>query len=137
MKTISERVKQIVDYKETSIMGFEKKIGAGNNSIGLGIKRNSNLSGNLLIKIINYYSDINPEWLLTGKGKMLNKAVTKKSFSIKDRKKIVEELSSIYALKTNTLKDEIITSLTLNLESQKETIALLKEKIALLKNEKA
>jgi len=136
MEAISERVKQIVDYKEISVKRFERKIGTGNNSISMGIKNKSNLSGNILIKILNSYSDINPVWLLTGKGKMLKKVVKKSFFSTKDRENLVDELSSSYALKTSTSKDETIASLKLNLESQKETIALLKEKIALLKKEK-
>jgi len=70
-ETISERIKQLIDYKGISVMGFEKKINAGNNSIGTAIKRKSNLSGDILSKILNVYDYINPKWLLTGKGEML------------------------------------------------------------------
>ncbi|MDB4158112.1 hypothetical protein N9609_01330 [bacterium] len=70
-ETISERVKQLIEHEGISVMGFEKKINVGNNSIGTGIKRKSNLSGDILSKILNKYDYINPKWLLTGKGEML------------------------------------------------------------------
>ena len=70
-ETISERVKQLIEHEGISVMGFEKKINVGNNSIGTGIKRKSNLSGDILSKILNCYDYINPKWLLTGKGEML------------------------------------------------------------------
>lgn len=70
-ETISDRVKQLIDYERISVMGFEKKINAGNNSIGTAIKRKSNLSGDILSKILSVYDHVNPKWLLIGKGEML------------------------------------------------------------------
>ncbi len=76
MGLISKRIKQIIDFKKLSVLKFEKNIDVGNNSIGTAIRRNSNLSGNILSKILITYPDINPGWLLTGRGEMLleNKA---------------------------------------------------------------
>jgi len=70
-ENIGARVKQIIDSKGFSIMGFEKEIGAGNNTIGTSIKRNSNFSSSILSKILNRYPEINPGWLLTGTGEMI------------------------------------------------------------------
>lgn len=67
---IGDRVKKIIDRKGFTIMGFEKEIGAGNNTIGTSIKRNSNFSSSILSKILTKYPDVNPGWLLTGTGDM-------------------------------------------------------------------
>lgn len=70
MENIGDRIKEIIDIKGFSMMAFEKEIGAGNNTIGTSIKRNSNFSSSILSKILNKYPDINSEWLLTGRGSM-------------------------------------------------------------------
>ena len=60
-----------------NISSFEKKIGVGNNSIGTIIRRNSNISGEILSKILISFNDINAEWLMTGKGEMLKQTLSK------------------------------------------------------------
>lgn len=72
MKPI-ERVKILIDEKRLSISAFEKAIGMSNNSIQTAIKRQSNLKDDTLNSILNTYTDISAEWLLTGKGEMLKK----------------------------------------------------------------
>jgi len=76
MDTIAQRIKQFINYKGFSILSFEKQIGAGNNSIGTSIKRNSNLTGDLLSKILKTFPEMNAEWLLVGKGTMLKETET-------------------------------------------------------------
>lgn len=134
-QTISERIKQYIDYKGFSIMRFEKQIGAGNNSIGTSIKRNTNLTGDLLSKILNTFQDINTEWLITGKGEMLKSKVSnnnleakanfEKNLALTDiafydiqiseeklknaikRIELLEELVESYKLEIKTLKNEL------------------------------
>lgn len=72
MSTIALRIKELIDIKKLNISSFEKKIGVGNNSIGTIIKRNSNVSGDILSKILTTFNDVNIEYLLTGKGKILH-----------------------------------------------------------------
>ncbi len=69
MKPI-ERVKILIRNSKLSISAFEKKVGSSNNSIQIAIKRNSNLKDETLNNILNAFPDINPTWLLTGKGDM-------------------------------------------------------------------
>ena len=64
-------LKEYIDYKGISVLSFEKSIGT-RSTIDKAIKNNSNLRSDILAKIIETYTDINPEWLLTGKGKMLS-----------------------------------------------------------------
>lgn len=68
--SISLRIKQLIDEKKLNISSFEKKIGAGMNSIGTLITKNSNISGVLLSKILVTYPEVNANWLILGKGTM-------------------------------------------------------------------
>jgi len=70
MSTIGERIKILIDTENLNISTFESMIGAGNNTIGTSIKRNSNFSSSILSKILKKYKNINAEWLLTGEGEM-------------------------------------------------------------------
>ena len=77
MESISLRIKHLINKKNMNISSFEKKIGVGNNSIGTIIRRNSNISGEILSKILISFNDINAEWLMTGKGEMLKQTLSK------------------------------------------------------------
>jgi hypothetical protein len=71
MDTISLRIKALISFKEMNISSFEKRIGAGNNSVGTIINRNSNVSGLILSKILITFEDVSADWLLLGKGEIL------------------------------------------------------------------
>ena len=73
---------------------FEKKIGI-RSTIQKAIRDNSNLGSNNLAKIVSEFPEINPEWLLTGKGEMLRGVAEKKevpSESLADKIKIIDGL---------------------------------------------
>ncbi len=63
-------LKEYINYKGMSVLHFEKSIGT-RSTIDKAIKANSKLRSDILAKIIEVYTDINPRWLLTGKGDML------------------------------------------------------------------
>lgn len=64
---IKERVSQYLEYKGISDYRFEKDLGL---SKGYWNKA-KNPSYEILMRICGIYTDISPEWLLTGEGKML------------------------------------------------------------------
>ena len=70
MKAIN-RIKQYIDYKGFSNSYFEKKNNLSNGYIATQIKRNADLGESILLKILDNSLDIDPIWLLTGKGNML------------------------------------------------------------------
>jgi hypothetical protein len=82
---------QFIDYKHISVLSFEKKIGV-RSTIQKAIKGNSNLGSNLLAKIVVEFPDINPEWLLTGKGEMLRNSEEIKEESNPTDKKLIAAL---------------------------------------------
>lgn len=65
--SIKERISQYLKYKGISDYRFEKDLGL---SKGYWNKA-KNPSYEILIRICGIYTDISPEWLLTGEGEML------------------------------------------------------------------
>ena len=63
-------LKEYIDYKELSVFQFEKKLEV-RSTIDKAIKTGSNLRSDILAKILFEFPDVNPDWLLTGKGEML------------------------------------------------------------------
>lgn len=66
--SVKERLKAFLRYSDCKATDFEKLIGASNgyvNSISKGIGNDK------MTAIIEKFPNINPEWLLTGKGEML------------------------------------------------------------------
>lgn len=68
---ILDRIKLYIDTKGISIAAFEKSVGMSNASFSKSLKNNGAIGTDKLENIISVYSDISPEWLLTGQGDML------------------------------------------------------------------
>lgn len=67
---ISERVGQYIDKKGISYYAFENSLGASRGSISKAVKEGKSIGSNVLENIMSIYTDINPNWLLTGQGDM-------------------------------------------------------------------
>ena len=50
---------------------MEKEMGLSNGYLGTQLKRNSDLGESAIVKIIDNCLDLNPQWLIMGKGQML------------------------------------------------------------------
>lgn len=105
MKAIN-RLYKYFDYKNIKPTRFEKEIGLSNGYLGQQLKRNADLGESIIVKILNYCLDLNEIWFVTGKGDMLINTQIQKS----------QNCMLCYE------KDKVINA-------QKETIALLKEKV--------
>ena len=68
------RIKQFVDEKGITNKEFESKIGFSNGGFSSQLRKNKTIGVDKLENILSVYSEINPEWLLTGKGSMLKEA---------------------------------------------------------------
>ena len=95
MNDHSQRIIQIMRDKKMSATQFSEAIGiqrAAMSHITLG---RNNPSADVITKIIERFEDINPGWLLTGKGTMKN---------------TLDEVNDLFSLKAqvNTSKEEVI-----------------------------
>ncbi len=112
-----KRVEEIIVFKKMNISSFEEKISVSNNSIGTAIRRKASFKSNVLNKILNSFPDINPTWLLTGRGSMFVKNVTNNS---------INEPKEAY-LKTSNTKKELIELLIEDDEVKKVLFEEVKE----------
>ncbi len=81
--SVKNRLKEFIKFRNLSVIAFEKSIGASNGYVN-SISKSIGLDK--ISKIIEIYSTLNIEWLLTGNGKMLKEEAT--SEIIKERKLI-------------------------------------------------
>ena len=70
-KKAIDRIVQILDYKGLRISALEKKLNLGNQTLVRSLERKSSLKEDVLNKVLILYPEIDPVWLLTGKGDML------------------------------------------------------------------
>jgi len=113
--SIIERIYQLIDYKKDSVYKISKEIGVSNGYFSKTKAKNGSVGGDIIEKIVNYYTDVNVEWLITGEGPML-KDEQKSQTNTPDDKylQLLEEHNK-------TLKEQ--------LKDKEEKEALYKEKI--------
>lgn len=70
MKAI-DRFYEFLAEKSLKPTAIEKEIGLSNGYLSAQKKRNADMGEGMILKIIDYFRDINPLWLLTGEGSML------------------------------------------------------------------
>lgn len=69
--TIKEKIQEYLDYKGVNTNEFERSIGASKSYW----RNTKNISAEVLGEIVRIYSDLNLEWVLSGKGQMLKQPV--------------------------------------------------------------
>lgn len=67
---VSERVGQYIAKKGVSYYAFENSIGASRGSISKAVKEGKSIGSQVLENILSIYTDLNPNWLLTGMGEI-------------------------------------------------------------------
>ena len=103
--SINKKIKELIDKENLSISAFEKKIGAGNNSIGTLLNKNSNISGVVLSKILKSYPNLNLNWLFKNQGEMFEEV---KFYKIDEEElMIAKEEPSAYVLDTKKTQKKI------------------------------
>src|SRR5690606_37375709 len=71
MSSVLQRLKQYVDYKGLTIQKFEKVVGFSNGAFATQLKKDKSIGSDKLENILINYPELNPEWVLTGKGYMI------------------------------------------------------------------
>ena len=74
MNNIRQRLIDIAKYKGVSVRAFEELCGLNRGNIS-NLAINGNIGSDKLSKIIDAIPEIDSEWLLTGRGKMLAEGI--------------------------------------------------------------
>lgn len=127
---ISDRIKQFIDYKKITINKFSDSVGTSNSYFNKLIKNGTTIGSDKIENILQAYPEINPIWLVTGKGEMINGYNQKEtSLNITNEPRENYESAAVFKLKNEI---EILKHKNEILEEKNQ---LLKDKIDFL-NEK-
>lgn len=118
--TIQERILQLLEKKEVTPYKFCKDLGL---SMGYLDKRGA-IGTDKYLKIIKYFPEINPEWLLTGEGNMLKKSTPSQEVQEVHDDKYTASLEKQVALleKNNALQEEKIAGLEKTIKELKNNL---------------
>ncbi|MBE6267448.1 MAG: hypothetical protein E7092_00405 [Bacteroidales bacterium] len=120
---IIERIQQIIDHEKLNISSFAKKIGVVDQTIrGIVIQKRNKPGYDLIVKILQTFNWVDPEWLILGKGEIqkANKDIGSSKYDTASLKELIDYLKE---------KDDKIEKL---IEEKTE----LKIKYNMIKNEK-
>lgn len=93
---MKERLKQLIDYYGISTNLFSQKIGVSEGTIRKILTQNTTIRSDTLEKISQIFTEINIDWLITGRGEMLLKNPLKEricSESSENIKSLIEILN--------------------------------------------
>ncbi len=120
---IIERIQQIIDHENLNTSSFAKKIGVVDQTIrGIVIQKRNKPGYDLIVKILQTFNWVDPEWLILGKGEIqkANKGTGNSVYDTASLKELIDYLKE---------KDNKIEKL---IEEKTE----LKIKYNMIKNEK-
>ena len=120
---IIERIQQIIDHENLNITSLAKKIGVVDQTIrGIVIQKRNKPGYDLIVKILQTFNWVDPEWLILGKGEIqkANKGTGNSVYDTASLKELIDYLKE---------KDDKIEKL---IEEKTE----LKIKYNMIKNEK-
>lgn len=135
---IKQNILQYLEFKRVSKYEFYQKTGVSN-----GILSQSNgISEENLLRFLSYYSDINTEWLLTGRGNMIKENGYKTIYWLDEKtgENVADDLNKNREVINPSSNDfqykELADSRLQTISSQLETIESLKRENLLLREMK-
>lgn len=99
-------LKELIEEKKITIAEFERKIGVKSPTISKIIERNSKISQDILYKCIIAYPELDPMWLLSGKGDMYKV----KEYEIPDELMEIHIREEAERIRKIELKNKILTA---------------------------
>ena len=125
---IIDRLQEIIDYAGLNVSSFAKKIGVVDQTIrGIVVQRRNKPGLDILAKILQTFTWINAEWLITGKGEMIKQETTAKTENSPSLTELIQYLRE-KDLKIEKLIEEK-TELKIKFEMAKKTNVQKEEQI--------
>lgn len=92
---IIERIQQIIDHENLNTSSFAKKIGVVDQTIrGIVIQKRNKPGYDLIVKILQTFNWVDPEWLILGKGEIqkANKGTGNSVYDTASLKELIDYL---------------------------------------------
>ena len=125
---IIDRLQEIIDYTGLNVSSFAKKIGVVDQTIrGIVVQKRNKPGFDILAKILQTFTWIDAEWLITGKGEMIKQETTVKTESNPSLTELIQYLRE-KDLKIEKLIEEK-TELKIKFEMAKKRIVQKEEQI--------
>ena len=125
---IIDRLQEIIDYAGLNVSSFAKKIGVVDQTIrGIVVQRRNKPGFDILANILQTFTWINAEWLITGKGEMIKQETTAKTENSPSLTELIQYLRE-KDLKIEKLIEEK-TELKIKFEMAKKTNVQKEEQI--------
>ncbi len=108
---LTDRLQRYLDHKGITVYSFERTCDVGNGYLGKQSKGKGSIGSDILEKIADNYPDLNLTWLITGRGKMLQKTVAEKE-SPAGTGHLLREEEAVYKIRNKlieVLKDQLKT----------------------------
>jgi len=118
MHNIKERIIMSANYYNLSVRKFEEKCQLNRGVLG-NMSEKSTLGSDKLASIFDICKEINPEWLVTGKGNMLKRNMDRDE-------KNTEDCTNVDRGDKYSEKDILIQSMQKTIDTQTELIIFLK-----------
>lgn len=139
LENTKHRILQYIESKGIAKSIFYEKTGIKRGLLDKD-KMDSTVSDVFIAKILATYPDINPLWLITGEGEMLNQnerfnVVQEASVEYGKRKETYNHTEETLLYKLYREKDAQVNELSEKVGEQKKEIEMLKKKIENLNNE--
>lgn len=71
--SLAIRLKHFIEYKGVSINKFSESVGASNSYFNKVFSNNTSIGSDRIERILNVYPELSSDWLIMGKGAMINK----------------------------------------------------------------
>ena len=114
--TPSERIRHIIKSKHLTIEAFAEKTGVPRSTLNQMFKNDSNPKLPLLEACLELFPDLNPRWLITGKGEPWDMTETPQLEALKNKLKEMDDFMHNIVLKMEQQVEESMINITERIE---------------------
>lgn len=134
---IIDRLQEIISYADLNVSSFAKRIGVVDQTIrGIVVQRRNKPGFDILEKILQTFTWVNAEWLITGKGEMIKQETSAKTDNNTSLTELIQylrekdqKIERLIEEKTELKVKFEMTKKTNTQEGQSHTPCMIKSKI--------
>jgi hypothetical protein len=103
--SLTDRLANYLSYKGISAYLFEKTCDLGNGYLGKQYKSQGSVGSDILEKVALHYPDLDMNWLISGKGKMLMKPLSGGKKGVVEDGILMREQAAAYKIRSQLIQE--------------------------------